>query len=75
MTPLAKALVPVFPFTVWLASSEGRDCVITLEADGGWKGDPDHLESALAEMAADDDGEPREKVILWLLLREMKRGP
>ena len=63
-----------FPFIVHLESSEGRDCIITLDADGGWKGDADHLESALAEMAADDDSNPRDTVVLWLLLREMQRG-
>jgi hypothetical protein len=63
-----------FPFTIHLESSEGRDCIITLDADGHWKGDADHLESALIEMAADEDADPRNKVVLWLLLREMQRG-
>lgn len=62
-----------FPFTVCLESSEGRECVIVLNADGTWEGDADHLESALFEMAADPEADRSTKVILWLLLCEMRR--
>lgn len=66
---------PVFPFTVCLESSEGRECIITLNADGTWKGDADHLESALIEMAADNSHiDAVAKVTLWLLLCELRRG-
>jgi hypothetical protein len=66
--------LPAYPFTVHLESSEGRNCIITLNADGGWKGDADHLESVLTEMSTNGDSDPRNKVVLWLLLREMQRG-
>jgi hypothetical protein len=60
---------PWFPVIVTIKPA---NIVITLNADGSWAGDIDEVRAALAEGKGWQNGNDR--VLLWLLLREMQRG-
>jgi hypothetical protein len=60
---------PWFPVTVTITQA---NAAITLNADGSWVGDIEAVRAALAEGKGWQNGNDR--VLLWLLLREMQRG-
>ncbi len=61
-----------FPLRVGTADNPG-DVLAVLEANGTWTGDADKLVAALGRM--EGDKRAVEPLVMWLLLREMQRGP